>query len=161
MGSAIQELQQSVMTSRNAAQAAQAETNKVEGTAFLAENAGREGIVTTDSGLQYEVIEAGSGRSPSETDQVKVHYQGTLIDGTVFDSSYERGEPVTFPVNRVIPGWTEALQLMKEGAKWKLYIPSELAYGETGPPARGPEPPVIGPNATLIFDVELLEVVDG
>ncbi len=107
----------------------------------------------TDSGLQYEVIKEGNGKKPSATDQVKVHYVGTLIDGTKFDSSRDRGQPAVFPLNGVIPGWTEGLQLMSEGSVYKLYIPSNLAYGEQG--TQG----LIGPNATLIFEVELLEVV--
>ncbi len=119
---------------------------------FLAANAKKDGVKTTASGLQYKVIKSGTGKSPKATDTVKVHYHGTLIDGTVFDSSVERGEPVSFPVNGVIPGWTEALQLMKEGDKWQLFIPSKLAYGERGAGAK------IGPNATLIFEVELLAV---
>ncbi|MDB6031668.1 MAG: peptidylprolyl isomerase FKBP-type [Verrucomicrobiales bacterium] len=127
--------------------------NVKEGEAFLAANAKKEGVKTTASGLQYKVIKSGTGASPKSTDSVKVHYHGTLVDGTVFDSSVERGEPVTFGVSEVIPGWTEALQLMKEGDKWQLYIPSKLAYGER---AAGPK---IGPNSTLIFDVELLSIV--
>lgn len=119
---------------------------------FLAENAQKEGINTTDSGLQYKVIEEGTGKSPSETDEVRVDYEGTLLDGKVFDSSYERGEPAEFPLNRVIPGWTEGLQLMKEGAKYEFYIPSRLAYGEQSPS------PDIPANSTLKFIVELHEV---
>ena len=126
-------------------------TNLKAGEDFLAANAKKEGVKTTASGLQYKVIKSGSGPSPKPTDTVKVHYNGTLIDGTVFDSSIRRGSPATFPVNGVIPGWTEALQLMKVGDKWQLFIPAKLAYGEQGP---GP----IGPNATLIFDVELLGI---
>jgi FKBP-type peptidyl-prolyl cis-trans isomerase FklB len=128
------------------------EANVEAGRTFLAENAKREGVVTTASGLQYEVMEAGEGDSPKETDQVTVHYHGTLIDGSVFDSSIERGQPATFPVNGVIPGWVEALQLMKPGAKYKLFIPSDLAYGERGAGQ------MIGPNTTLIFDVELISI---
>lgn len=127
--------------------------NAKEGEEFLAKNKEKEGVKVTDSGLQYKVLEEGSGVSPDTTDKVRVHYKGTLIDGTVFDSSYERGEPVTFPLNRVIPGWTEGLQLMKEGAKYKFFIPGNLAYGQN-PPPQGP----IGPNETLIFEVELLKV---
>lgn len=123
-----------------------------EGNAFLEENGQREGVVTTASGLQYEVLSKGEGAMPSASDQVTVHYHGTLLDGTVFDSSVDRGEPATFPVNGVIPGWVEALQLMNVGSKYKLFIPSNLAYGERG--AGGS----IGPNATLIFDVELLSI---
>jgi len=130
------------------------EDNRAEGQAFLAENAEKEGVITTESGLQYEVIEEGSGESPAPNDQVTVHYEGRTIDGEVFDSSLERGEPISFPVNGVIPGWSEALQLMKPGAKYKLYIPGDLAYGPRGAGAD------IGPNETLIFDVELISV-DG
>ncbi|MEC8273499.1 MAG: FKBP-type peptidyl-prolyl cis-trans isomerase, partial [Bacteroidota bacterium] len=122
------------------------------GQAFLDENAKNEGVITTASGLQYEVINKGTGATPVESDQVTVHYHGTLVDGTVFDSSVERGQPATFPVNGVIPGWVEALQLMNVGSKYKLYIPSDLAYGERG--AGGS----IGPNETLIFEVELLSI---
>jgi FKBP-type peptidyl-prolyl cis-trans isomerase len=127
-----------------------AEKNTKEGEKFLAENKAKPGVKTTASGLQYVVEKEGSGAAPKETDTVVVNYRGTLIDGTEFDSSYKRGEPTTFPVNRVIKGWTEALQLMKPGAKYKLFIPSNLAYGPGG--AGGD----IGPNATLIFEVELL-----
>ena len=123
-----------------------------EGSSFLADNAKKEGVIVTSSGLQYEIITNGTGATPSETDQVTVHYHGTLLDGTVFDSSVDRGQPATFPVNGVIPGWVEALQLMNVGSKHKLYIPSNLAYGERG--AGGS----IGPNATLIFEVELLSI---
>ena len=129
-----------------------AETNKKEGEAFLAENKKKKGVKTLPSGLQYKIITEGKGASPKETDTVTVNYRGTLIDGTEFDSSYKRNEPATFPVKGVIRGWTEALQLMKEGAKWQLFIPSDLAYGERG--AGG----TIGPNATLIFEVELLKI---
>ena len=126
--------------------------NVEAGQKFLDENAKREGVVTTATGLQYEVLKEGSGDSPKETDNVTVHYHGTLIDGTVFDSSVDRGQPATFPVNGVIPGWVEALQLMNAGAKYKLFIPSNLAYGERG--AGG----AIGPNATLVFEVELISI---
>ncbi len=136
------------------AEAAKAgEVNLRNGEAFLAENAKREGIKVTASGLQYEVLAEGNGDSPKASDNVEVHYTGKLIDGTVFDSSVERGVPASFGVTQVIPGWVEALQLMKEGDKWRLYIPSNLAYGPNG--AGG----VIGPNMTLIFDVELLRVI--
>ena len=123
-----------------------------KGETYLKENAKKEGVKTLPSGLQYKVVKEGSGKSPKATDTVSVHYRGTLIDGTEFDSSIKRGEPAEFPVNRVIKGWTEALQLMKEGDKWMLYIPSHLAYGERG--AGG----AIGPIETLIFEVELLKV---
>ena len=129
------------------------QVNAEAGKAFLAENGKRAEVKTTPSGLQYEVISDGNGPCPAATDRVEVHYTGTLIDGTVFDSSVERGVPATFGVTQVIPGWVEALQLMKEGSKWRLFIPSELAYGPQG--AGG----VIGPNSTLIFEVELLKVI--
>ena len=135
-------------------QAADGSKNMEEGTAFLAENSKNEGIIELPSGLQYEVINEGEGDIPTAANQVKCHYHGTLIDGTVFDSSVERNQPAVFPVNGVIPGWVEALQLMSVGSKWKLYIPANLAYGPNG--AGG----VIGPNATLIFEVELLEIVE-
>ena len=127
---------------------------KEEGEAFLAENAKKEGVKTTATGLQYEVVTEGEGKKPAATDNVKVHYHGTLIDGTVFDSSVQRGEPATFGVHQVIPGWTEALQLMSAGSKYRLYIPQSLAYGANPQPG-GP----IKPYTTLIFDVELLEVL--
>ncbi|TRW98519.1 FKBP-type peptidyl-prolyl cis-trans isomerase [Candidatus Methylobacter oryzae] len=127
--------------------------NKAAGVAFLTENAKKPNIVTTASGLQYEILTPGTGTaSPSATDNVTVHYKGTTIDGTEFDSSYSRGEPATFPLNRVIKGWTEGVQLMKEGAKYRFFIPSELAYGEQGAGR------AIGPNAALIFDVELIKI---
>jgi FKBP-type peptidyl-prolyl cis-trans isomerase FklB len=129
----------------------QAKSSEV-GIAFLAENAAKEGVTTTESGLQYEILSSGDGAKPNATDQVTVHYHGMLTDGTVFDSSVDRGEPATFPVNGVIPGWVEALQLMSVGDKWKLTIPSELAYGDRG--AGG----LIGPGATLVFEVELLGI---
>ena len=128
------------------------EKNRKEGEVFLEENKKKEGVKTLPSGLQYRVITEGTGKMPAENDTVTVHYRGTLIDGTEFDSSYRRGEPATFPVKGVIPGWSEALQLMKEGAKWQLFIPSQLAYRERG--AGG----TIGPNAVLMFDVELISV---
>ncbi|MFI2811221.1 MULTISPECIES: FKBP-type peptidyl-prolyl cis-trans isomerase [Microbulbifer] len=145
----MQAKQQEMLAKQEQEFKAKAESNMAEGKAFLEENAQKEGVVTTDSGLQYKVIRAGSGDTPSADSTVEVDYKGTLIDGTEFDSSYARGEPVQFPVGGVIKGWTEALQLMKEGAKWELYIPSDLAYGPGG--AGG----LIGPNATLIFEVEL------
>ena len=134
------------------AAAAMAKVNAEAGEKFLKENGGRENVVTTASGLQYEVIKEGTGAQPQAGDDVTVHYTGKLIDGTVFDSSVERGALATFGVTQVIPGWVEALQMMKEGAQWRLYIPSALAYGPNG--AGG----IIGPNATLIFDVELIKV---
>jgi len=130
--------------------------NLEEGRSFLEENKKKEGVQVTESGLQYEIIEEGEGISPSRTDTVVVHYRGTLIDGTEFDSSYDKGEPITFPLNGVIPGWSEGLQLMKEGANYKLYIPTELGYGVRVRPG-GP----IEPNMALIFDVELIEVIKG
>ena len=127
--------------------------NIEKGKAFLAENTKKEGVVTLPSGLQYEVITEGNGKKPSATDRVKCHYEGTLIDGTLFDSSIKRGQPAVFGVNQVIKGWVEALQLMSEGSKWRLYIPSELGYGaqQAGE--------MIPPHSTLIFDVELIEVL--
>jgi len=131
----------------------EADINRKEGEAFLEENISKEGVNMTESGMQYKVLEEGSGASPAESDSVTVHYEGTLTDGTVFDSSYERGQPVTFPLNGVIQGWTEGVQLMKEGATYKFWIPAELAYGEN-PPARSP----IDPGELLIFKVELIEI---
>ena len=127
--------------------------NIEKGKAFLAENAKKEGIITLPSGLQYEVITEGNGKKPSATDRVKCHYEGTLIDGTLFDSSVKRGQPAVFGVNQVIKGWVEALQLMSEGSKWRLFIPSELGYGaqQAGE--------MIPPHSTLIFEVELIEVL--
>jgi len=130
-----------------------AQKNLEEGNAFLEKNKARAGVTTTESGLQYEILTAGTGPMPTAADQVRVHYHGTLIDGKVFDSSVDRGEPVVFGVGQVIPGWTEALQLMPVGSKWKIYLPAQIAYGERG--AGGD----IGPNAALIFEVELLEIV--
>ena len=128
--------------------------NKAAGEKFLAENKTKEGVVTTPSGLQYKVITKGTGAIPADTSKVKVNYKGTLIDGTFFDSSIKRGQPATFGVSQVIPGWVEALQLMPEGAKWKLYIPSELAYGAQGAGE------MIPPHSTLVFEVELLKVLN-
>jgi len=128
------------------------ELNKKEGDAFLAANKKKEGVKALPSGLQYKVLKEGTGKIPGPNDTVSVNYRGTLIDGTEFDSSYARGEPLELPVNGVIKGWSEALQLMKEGSKWMLYIPSDLAYGERG------QGPVIGPNAALVFEVELLSI---
>ena len=136
-----------------AQQAKEAEAHSGEGEAFLAENAQREEVTVTESGLQYEVITAGDGEKPSATSTVRTHYRGTLINGSEFDSSYSRNEPTEFPVNGVIAGWTEALQLMPVGSKWKLYIPYQLAYGERG--AGG----AIGPYQALVFELELLDIV--
>jgi FKBP-type peptidyl-prolyl cis-trans isomerase FklB len=137
-----------------AQQAAQqlAEKNQKEGETFLAENKKKKGVITLPSGLQYQVIKEGTGKIPKASETVTTHYRGTLIDGTEFDSSYKRGEPASFPVNGVIKGWTEALQLMKVGSKWQLFIPASLAYGPQGAGQ------LIGPNATLIFEIELLSI---
>lgn len=148
----MQKFQQDMMAKQNEKTNAMSSKNKNEGDAFLAENAKKEGVVVLPSGLQYKIIKAGSGPKPKATDEVTTHYRGTLIDGTEFDSSYKRGQPTSFPVNGVISGWTEALQLMPVGSKWQLFIPSNLAYGERG--AGG----TIGPNSTLIFDIELLAI---
>ena len=131
---------------------APADAKSTGGEAFLAANAKKDGVTTTASGLEYKVIKSGAGESPKPDDKVKVHYHGTLIDGTVFDSSVQRGEPIVFPVGAVIPGWVEALQLMKVGDKWQLFIPARLAYGEESPT------PTIPPNSVLIFEVELLGI---
>lgn len=156
-----EEIQQALMTYQQQLQEEQgkqmeelAQKNLEAGEVFLAENAEREGVETTESGLQYEILEQGDGEKPAASDTVQVHYTGELLSGEVFDSSRERGEPVTFALNQVIPGWTEGLQLMNEGARYKLYIPSDLAYGPGGNRA-------IGPNETLVFDVELLEINPG
>ncbi|MBA3016509.1 MAG: FKBP-type peptidyl-prolyl cis-trans isomerase [Desulfobulbaceae bacterium] len=149
----LMNLQKEMQDKQQSEMKAVGDKNVKEGDAFLAENKKKDGVKTTASGLQYQVMAEGKGKSPKETDMVTVQYKGTLLDGTEFDSSYVRGQPATFPVNGVIKGWTEALQLMKEGAKWKLFIPAGLAYGESGTQG-GP----IGPNATLIFEVELVSV---
>ncbi len=142
---------QALVAARQAAEQEKASENITVGKDFLAENGQRDGVVTLPSGLQYEVLTAAEGDKPTASDRVTTHYRGTLIDGTQFDSSYDRGQPATFPLNGVIAGWTEALQLMSPGAKWRLFIPPELAYGER---AQGPIPA----NSTLIFDVELIEI---
>ncbi|VAW67031.1 FKBP-type peptidyl-prolyl cis-trans isomerase FklB, partial [hydrothermal vent metagenome] len=144
--------QKTMMEKQKTDQEAKVALNKSEGDKFLAENKAKPGISTTESGLQYKVITAGTGATPKATDTVVTHYKGTLINGTEFDSSYKRDAPATFPVNGVIKGWTEALQLMKVGDKWQLFIPSDLAYGDRG---AGKD---IGPGQTLIFDIELLEI---
>lgn len=149
----INEFFSALQEKQNKEAAAMAELNAKAGQEFLSVNGKREEVKTTATGLQYEVLEEGEGAQPTAGDMVTVHYTGKLIDGTVFDSSVERGEPATFGVTQVIPGWVEALQMMKTGAKWRLYIPSDLAYGPQG--AGG----VIGPNQTLIFDVELISIV--
>ena len=149
-----QQRQQAEQEEQQQALAEAAEKNKADGDAYLAANKDKEGVVVTDSGLQYRELTAGDGAKPGANDTVTVHYKGTLIDGTEFDSSYGRGEPATFPVQGVIPGWVEALQLMDVGDKWELVIPSDLAYGPGGTGG------AIGPNATLIFEVELLDVVE-
>lgn len=153
---ALQQLEEAArakQAQRGALAEQQAAKNKAEGDAFLAANAKKPGIKTTPSGLQYQVLKMGTGPRPKATNTVRTHYHGTLINGKVFDSSVQRNEPVEFPVSGVIPGWTEALQLMPVGSKWRLFIPSKLAYGERG------AGDAIGPNATLIFDVELLNIV--
>lgn len=152
VGETMQAFQMKKMEEQRQEVAKLAQANLDEGQKFLAENAKKSGVKTTDSGLQYEETQAGTGKQPTVTDTVKVHYRGTLIDGTEFDSSYARDEPVSFPLNGVIPGWTEGLQLMKEGGKAKLAIPAELAYGPGGMGN------AIGPNSALLFEVELLEV---
>jgi FKBP-type peptidyl-prolyl cis-trans isomerase FklB len=149
----LAEKQQTERAEQEKIMKAQGEKNKAQGEKFLAENRTKNGVKVLPSGLQYQVIKEGTGKSPKETDRVTVNYKGTLIDGTEFDSSYKRGKPATFPVNGVIRGWTEALQLMKEGSQWRLFISPELGYGASGTPG-GP----IGPNATLVFEVELLSV---
>jgi FKBP-type peptidyl-prolyl cis-trans isomerase FklB len=141
-----------LMAKQQAKQQADAAVNAKAGEAFLAANGKKEGVKTTASGLEYKVLKSGTGKTPTLKDTVKVHYQGTLIDGTVFDSSIQRGEPVVFPLDGVIPGWTEALQLMKEGDKFQLFIPPKLAYGAAGAGDK------IGPNAVLIFEVELIDI---
>lgn len=153
-GAALQGFFQKQAKAEAAKRAEAGKANKEAGEKFLSENARKEGVKTTASGLQYKVLTAGTGATPKATDKVTVHYKGTLIDGTEFDSSYKRGQPATFPVNGVIKGWTEALQLMKVGGKYRLFIPSDLAYGARGAGNK------IGPNSTLIFDVELLGVND-
>ena len=150
----MSEKQQEVQKQQEAMQAELAVVEKEKGARFLAENQKRAGVITTPSGLQYEVLVEGTGKQPSSTNKVTVHYTGTLLDGTIFDSSVQRGEPLEFGLNMVIPGWTEGLQLMKEGGKAKLYIPSDLAYGDRGAGQ------LIPPGATLIFEVELLKVAE-
>lgn len=150
----LTELQRDIVAAQEKKMREEAEKNLQAGRAFLAENGTKEGVKTLPSGLQYKIVTGGTGKTPGKTDSVTVHYKGTLIDGTLFDSSYRRNKPATFSVNGVIAGWTEALQLMKEGATWRLFIPPELAYGDkrTG---------IIPPNSTLIFEVELISVQTG
>ena len=147
----LTEVQNEVRTQQTEKAKEAAAKNKTEGEAFLTANKAKEGVVTLPSGLQYKILTAGTGPKPTATDSVVCNYKGTLINGTEFDSSYKRGQPVTFPVSGVIKGWTEALQLMPVGSKWQLFIPASLAYGERGPGE-------IGPNATLIFEVELISI---
>ncbi len=150
---ALTELRTQMMASMEAKEKAAAAKNTKDGEAYLAANAKKEGVKSTASGLQYKVLKSGTGKaSPKASDKVKVHYHGTLIDGSVFDSSVERGEPISFPLDGVIPGWTEGVQLMKEGDKFQFVIPGKLAYGEQSPSEK------IGPNSTLIFEVELLAI---
>lgn len=154
MQAVLQSFQADMMQKMQAKRAKESDENTAQGKKFLEENAKKEGVKTTASGLQYKVITANAGgKTPADTSVVRVHYKGTLINGTEFDSSYKRGQPTEFPVNGVIKGWTEALKLMKTGEKFQLFIPSDLAYGAQG------APPSIAPNATLIFEVELLDIV--
>lgn len=152
MQSTMQEFQKQVQTQQEAKQKMVGEKNKTEGEAFLAKNKTKAGVKTTASGLQYEVEKEGTGPTPKATDTVTVNYKGTLMDGTTFDSSYDRGQPATFVLNQVIPGWTEGVQLMKVGSKYKFYIPAALGYGDHGAGN------TIGPNAPLVFEVELLSI---
>jgi len=153
MQKVMQEFGVKMQAKANADMKVSLEANAKEGSEFLTANKAKEGVVTLASGLQYKIITAGTGKIPKATDKVETNYKGTLINGTEFDSSYKRGQTVSFPVNGVIKGWTEALQLMKEGSKWELYIPSELAYGAKGAGQ------AIGPNATLIFEIELIKII--
>jgi len=154
MAEVLTALQQDMVVKQAEARKALAEKNLKEGEQFLAENAKKEGVVTQPSGLQYKIITDGTGKKAKSTDTVTVHYRGTLIDGTEFDSSYKRNEPATFPLQNVMPGWAEGVSLMKVGSKWQLFIPSKLSYGEEG------AGDAIGPNAALIFEVELLDTKD-
>ena len=151
MQKTISELQQRIAATRQKGLKEMAEKNLAEGKAFLEENKKKEGIKTLPNGLQFKVLAEGSGKAPQATDTVTVNYKGTLVNGTEFDNSYKRGKPTTFQVGKVIKGWTEALQLMKEGSRWQVFIPPQLGYGESG---AGPVPP----NSTLIFEVELISV---
>jgi FKBP-type peptidyl-prolyl cis-trans isomerase len=151
---ALQTLNEVVREEETQRREAEGEKNSAEGEAFLAENASKEGVIVTESGLQYEVLREGEGVTPSPEDRVSIHYKGTLLDGTQFDSSYDRGQPATFGVTGVIPGFSEGLQLMNVGSHYRFFIPSEIGYGPNGSGR------VIGPNATLVFEVELLEIVE-
>jgi FKBP-type peptidyl-prolyl cis-trans isomerase FklB len=155
MRQALMEVRKKAMAAQQKQRDARAAQNKAQADAFLTANASKEGVKTLPSGLQYKVLQDGDGKQPGPSDSVTVHYRGTLINGKEFDSSYSRNQPATFQVNRVIKGWTEALQLMQEGAKWQLFIPPDLAYGERGAGANIP------PNAALIFEVELISVAPG
>ena len=146
------ELQKEAAEKKKQEMAEQGKKNEAEGKAFLAENSKKAGIKITSSGLQYEIVKAGTGKNPKISDQVETHYRGTFLNGDEFDSSYKRGKPATFPLSGVIPGWTEALQLMKVGGKWKIFVPYDLAYGKHGAGK------MIGPNSTLIFEIELLAI---
>lgn len=150
----IQEFGQQMRERQRAIAEATASENLAAGTAFLEANKDKEGVMVTESGLQYTMLEEGTGARPTADSRVKVHYTGTLIDGTKFDSSYDRGEPIEFPLQGVIPAWTEGVQLMKVGGKMKLFCPPDLAYGDRG------APPVIGPNSVLIFDIELVDIIE-
>ena len=152
MQETLRNWQMEMRNKRTAQQKVEGEKNQKEGEAFLAANAKKDGVKTLPGGLQYQVLNSGNGPTPKSNDVVRTHYRGTLIDGTEFDSSYTRGQPFVTPVNRVIRGWTEALTHMKVGDKWRLYVPSDLAYGQRG------MPPKIGPNTVLIFDMELLGI---
>ena len=158
MQAALTVLQADVRKRMEVEAAAVAAANKATGDQFLAANKAKDGVVTLPSGLQYKILKEGTGPKPAATDEVVCNYRGTLIDGTEFDSSYKRGTPATFPVDKVIKGWTEALQLMPVGSKWELFVPSNLAYGERGAGQRGAD--VIAPNSTLIFEVELMSIKD-
>lgn len=150
----LEEAFNAIRARMEAQQAKKGELDAAAGEEFLAANARRDGVIVTASGLQYEILTEGEGELPKATSNVRTHYHGTLIDGTVFDSSYQRGEPAEFPVNGVISGWTEALMMMPVGSKWRLYLPHNLAYGERGAGGK------IGPYAALIFDVELVAIID-
>lgn len=151
----MQEFQQQMVAKQQEMQEMALSENKAAGDAFREDNAAKEGVQTTESGIQYEVLEAGEGAKPTASDQVTVHYKGTLVDGTQFDSSYERGQPATFQVGGVVKGWQEVLQMMPAGSKWRVVIPPDLAYGDRG------SPPRIGPGSTLVFEIELLSIGGG